>query len=147
MPDDLRPLRALFRQAIAASRLGKREIETAMGIGHGQLERLLDGSLDLRVRHVLGLAAALKVPPKDFLDLAFPEPPGGAKLRLRDWLGPHEPAPADEKREPDLAAVVREAVREELTRGATPKDSNLAEIVRAIVREELSASNPPKRTG
>jgi hypothetical protein len=149
MSNDLRQLRSLLRQVIAASRLGKREIETAMGIGHGQLERVLDGTLELRVRHVLGLAHVLGVPPKDFLEIACPEPPGGAKFRLRDWIGPRELAPAsapDKSDPPDLAAVVREAVREELARNAAPQE-NLAEIIRAVVREELNAPSPPKRNG
>jgi transcriptional regulator with XRE-family HTH domain len=145
MADDLRQLRSLLRQAIAALRLGRREVETALGIGHGSLERVLDGSMELRVRHLLDLARLLQVPPKDFLEIACPEPPGGAKFRLRDWLGPREPAPAatPEKGNPtDLTAAIREGVLAEMARNAAPANPNLVEIIRAIVREELNAPRP-----
>jgi len=144
MPDDTKPLRAVLRQAIAASRMGKRQIEVALGIGNGKLDRLLDGTLEIRVRHVLALARVLEVSPKEFLDLAYPEPPGGARYSLKDWFGPRHGAQAAPRKNDaaDLREVVREVVREELARNATPNQPDIAEILRALVREELKSPRP-----
>jgi hypothetical protein len=142
MPDDTKPLRAVLRQAIAASRMGKREIEVALGVGHGKLDRILDGTLELRVRHVLALARVLEVSPKDFLDLAYPEPPGGARYSLRDWLGPRQAGPqstSNKTEAANLREVVREVVREELAHNASAGQPDIAEILRTLVREELKA--------
>lgn len=125
--------------------MGKREIEVAMGVGHGKLDRLLDGTLELRVRHVLALARVLEVSPKDFLEMAYPAPPGGPRFSLRDWLGPRHAGPqaAPGKSDAaDLREVVREVVREELARNATPNQPDIAEILRALVREEMKAPMP-----
>jgi transcriptional regulator with XRE-family HTH domain len=136
MSEDLRQLRAVLRQAISASRLSARDVETAMGCGHGSLERLLDGRNEIRVRHILGLARLLKVPPQDFLELGVHQPEGGPKYRLRDWIMPPEFGPpnaaAKKTSAPsnDVAALVREAVQEAL-------GTNLKEAVRAVVREEM----------
>lgn len=130
MSDDLRKLRDILRQALKAARLGDRAVEKAVGLGHGNLERLLDGTLELRVRHLLGFARILKVAPRDFLELGFPELQSEAKYRLVDWIKPHEPAPADKSSAPgqDVASQVRELLREEL-----------AETIRTVVRQELDA--------
>lgn len=106
-----------------------------MGCGHGNLERILDGRAELRVRHVLGLARLLKVPPQDFLELGVPQPEGGSKYRLRDWIMPPEFGPPQAAKKAsgssnDVAALVREAVQEAL-------GTHLKEAVRAVVREEM----------
>jgi hypothetical protein len=145
MSDDLRQLRSVLRQAVAASRLGARAIERAMGLGNGNLERLLDGTLDLRVRHLVGFARALQVPVKDFLELGCPEPPGGARFRLRDWVEFGPPAQDKDGSDDDLAALIRAAVREELARIAAPSKEDLVQVIRDVVRAELSAAarKPP----
>lgn len=142
MSEDLRQLRAVLRQAISACGLSARNIETAMGLGHGNLERILDGRNDLRVRHVLAFAKLLKVPPQDFLELGVPQPEGGTKYRLHDWIMPREMAPpharAAKKTEgsaDDVGKLVREAVQQAL-------GSELKEAVRDVVREELDAKAP-----
>lgn len=117
MPDDTKPLRALLRKAIAASRMGRREIETALGIGNGKLDRLLDGTMEVRVRHVLALARLLEVSPKEFLEIAYPPPPGGPRFSLRDWFGPREAAPQatpNKSGTAELREAIREILREEL---------------------------------
>jgi transcriptional regulator with XRE-family HTH domain len=141
MSEDLRQLRSVLRQAISASRVSAREIETAMGCGHGNLERILDGRNELRVRHLVGLAKLLRVPPQDFLELGIPQPEGGAKFRLRDWIMPPEFGPpnaaAKKASAPsnDVVALVRDAVQEALS-------MNLKEAVRAVVREEMDGKAP-----
>ena len=130
MSEDLRQLRAVLRQAISASRLSARSIETAMGLGHGNLERILDGRNDLRVRHLLALAKLLKIPPQDFLELGVPQE-AGTKYRLRDWIKPHEARPPNaDAPDADLGKLVRDAVQEAL-------GTDLKEAIRAVVREEM----------
>lgn len=106
-----------------------------MGLGHGNLERILDGRNDLRVRHLLALARLLKIPPQDFFELGVPQPEGGTKYRLKDWIMPPEFAPPGATAKTngpsdDVAAAVRAALQETL-------GTNLKEAVRDLVREEL----------
>jgi len=140
MSEDLRQLRAVLRQAISACGMSGRHIETAMGLGHGNLERILDGRNDLRVRHILALAKLLKVPPQDFLELGVPQPEAGTKYRLHDWIMPREIAPPNAAKKTsgppeDMAKLVRDAVQEAL-------GADLKETVRAVVREEMEGRTP-----
>ncbi|HWM93210.1 MAG TPA: hypothetical protein VN493_20770 [Thermoanaerobaculia bacterium] len=138
MSEDLRQLRAVMRQAISASGLSIRRIETAMSLGHGNLDRILDGRNELRVRHIVGLARLLNVPAQDFLELGFPQQE--AKYRLHDWIMPREIAPPNAGKPAngasgDVAALVRDALKEAL--GGELKDS-----IRAAVREEMDGKSP-----
>jgi len=140
MSEDLRQLRAVLRQAISASRLSSRNIETAMGLGHGYLERILDGRSELRVRHLLALAKLLNVPPQDFLELGVPQPEAGTKYRLKDWIMPpaFQPPHAEKKTEApaaDLGKLVRDAVQEALA-------TDLKDAIRTVVRDEMDGKNP-----
>ena len=119
---DLKELRRLLRDAVESSRMYVRDIEAAMGVGHGNLERLLNGTLELRVRHLLAFARLLKIPPAEFLELGCPGATQVAQRRLVDWLGP--------ERSQGLAGTSQLP--------ATPEE--LAELIRAVVREELSAA-------
>src|SRR5262245_8800395 len=85
---DLKDLRALLRDAVVASRLSNREMERVLGIGHGTLEKLLDGRQDLRVRHIMALASYLKVSPADFFALGCPQAVRAAEHELSEWLTP-----------------------------------------------------------
>lgn len=140
MSEDLGQLRAVLRQAVSACRVSRRTIEIAMGIGHGNLERILDGRNELRVRHIIALARFLKVPPQDFLELGVPQPEGGTKYRLHDWVNPREMAPPHAAKKTDgspgdVAQQVREAVQQAL-------GADLKEAIRGVVREELDSKKP-----
>ncbi len=140
MSEDLRQLRAVLRQAISASRLSARQIETSMGLGHGNLERILDGRNDLRVRHLLALAKLLKIPPQDFLELGVPQPDAGTKYRLKDWIMPPVFSPPNSETTTDapvadLGKLVRDAVQEAL-------GTDLKDAIRAVVRDEMDGKTP-----
>ena len=140
MSDDLRSLRQLLRQAIEATNLTVRQIEAEVGVGHGKLDHLLDGRQELRVRHLLGFARLLKVPPQDFLALGCPAAQETAKYRLKQWIEPPPFGPRSGEQngaEPELAELVRDAVRKELAGSLNPEE--LAESIRGVVREELDA--------
>jgi transcriptional regulator with XRE-family HTH domain len=116
---DLQQLRQVLRQAVDASRMPVREMERRLGVGHGSLYRMLDGGLDLRVRHLLALAGLLGVPPADFLELGCPDAARGAKRRLADWIGPTPQTPAAGPTAASLSLdtlkdLIRETAREEI---------------------------------
>lgn len=126
--DDLRQLRSVLREAVRAAGYPVREWERRLGIGHGNLERLLDGSQELRVRHLLGFAELLSVSPGDLLDTGCPEAASRVEHRVSDWIarGPARPphkaeAPAPPVLPDDLVAAIREAVRQELATVPGPK--------------------------
>jgi len=114
---DLREIRAFLREAIQASRRRTRALERALGIGSGKLQSLLDGSLDLRVRHLLAIAEVLSVPPEDLLAFTCREARENAKYRITDWL-PHLLARGEAKPLPknldQLKELIRTTVQEEL---------------------------------
>lgn len=117
--DDLNGLRAVLREAVAACRRSSRDMEEELGLGHGSLQRLLDGRIDIRVQHLLAIARLLQIHPVEFLELGFPEWP--ARYRLIDWMGPDQRKRAAGKS------------------GLPTTREELAELIRGIVREELDA--------
>src|SRR3954466_12262164 len=111
---DLAQLRQVLREAVSASSMTVRERERRLGTGQGGLYRMLDGSLDMRVRHLLALADLLGVPPADFLEMGCPDAAQRAKRRLSDWIG----APARERATAPTAASLSLDELRELIRGA-----------------------------
>jgi hypothetical protein len=118
--DELHELRAVLREAVAATRRPYREIEDQLGIGHGTLKRILAGDFEIRAYHLTQLARLLRVHPKEFFELAFPDWP--AQHRLSDWVTPDR--------------------RKALPRQTHFPDNTaeLAELIRDLIRQELSAS-------
>jgi len=112
--DGLELVRALLGRALVALPLSPRKIEDALQIGHGTLPRLLDGRMDLKLRHLLPLCAVLKIHPADLLQRGLPD--WEATRRIDDWLPPD----------------YREAAR------ATALSDELLEAIRTVVREEIS---------
>jgi len=115
---DLKQLRQVLREAVKAAGLSNRELEQRLGIGSGNIYRMLDGTLDLRVRHLLALADLLGIPPSDLLELGCPDAASRAKRRLADVIGrkpsqPTEPTAASLSLE-QLKELIRDAVREEM---------------------------------
>lgn len=117
---DLCTLRALVREALPTYHGSGRAIEEALGIGHGNLSHLLDGRLELRVRHLLAIAKMLGVPPHQFLELGCPETNDAARRDLTDFVSMSLP--------PERKVAIQAAKAVEL-------DSR----IRSIVREELEA--------
>jgi transcriptional regulator with XRE-family HTH domain len=116
---DLDRIRQVFRQAVEACRLPTRELERALGIGNGNLARLMDGRLDLRIRHLLAFAELLDVPPTDFLELGCPDAQKKATRRLADLLEPGRPrsTPASlSVSKEEFGEMVREIIEDVLAR-------------------------------
>jgi transcriptional regulator with XRE-family HTH domain len=135
---DLEELRRVLREAVRARRMPTRELERALGITHGSLERLLDGRQEIRVRHLLAFARVLRVPAADFLELGCPESARTAEFRLADWLRPQESTPRSSRAaEPAAAApAALPATAEEL-----------ATLIRAAVQQELAAHGIARPAG
>jgi hypothetical protein len=78
-----------------------RLIESEMGWSHGYLSRIFSGTIELRVEHVLEIAALLGLKPAEFFDLAYPrrpDPPSPNAARLQSLLRRYQPeAPRDAK--------------------------------------------------
>ena len=114
---DLAEFRHTLRELVRLQRMPVRDLETALAIGHGGLERLLNGELEIRLRHVLALADVLGVSPGDLLTEGCAEATRRARRRVSDWL-PHlapkpEGAPLPANRE-EMAEMIREILRQEL---------------------------------
>lgn len=126
--EDLSELRAVLREAVAACRRSNRDLEDDLGLGHGSLQRMLDGQVDVRVQHLVALARLLQVHPMEFLELGFPDWP--VHHHLTDWM------------RPDLRKRARKRP------GLPSTREELSELIRGIVQEELDAreATPPRRT-
>ena len=117
---DLAEFRHILRELIRMLRMPVRDLENTLGIGHGKLERLLNGELEIRLRHVLALAEVLGVSPGDLLTAGCADATRRARRRVSDWL-PHlapkqEGTPLPATRE-ELAEMIRDLLREELSPG------------------------------
>lgn len=122
---DLRELRALLREAVAVLRRPTRELERELGIGSGRLRDLLDGTLELRVYHLLAFARVLSVPPEDLLAYSCAETRRTARYRLANWL------PYLDKNKSSSAASSQPA-----------ESDQLREVIRSVIREELEQLSP-----
>lgn len=116
--NDLLTLRALVREALPTYHGAGRAVEEALGIGHGNLSHLLEGRLELRVRHLLAIAKLLGVPPHQFLELGCPETTDAARRDLTDFvamsLPPERKVAAQAAKAAELEKRIRRIVREEM---------------------------------
>ncbi|HWM89443.1 MAG TPA: hypothetical protein VN493_01610 [Thermoanaerobaculia bacterium] len=107
MANDSESLRLLelIRERVRLSRRSHRDLERELNLGHGTIGNLVRGRTELRLRHLAMLGRALGFDPVELLLEAYgvyrpdPPPPPGLVLTRED-----------------LRAVVREALREELSR-------------------------------
>ena len=84
--NDLRSMRRLLGELVEKLDRSHRELEDLLEIGHGNLHKLLDGKIELRVRHLLTFAELLQVAPSELLAVGCPEAEAAATRRLSDWL-------------------------------------------------------------
>ncbi len=124
---DIKAVLDVVRRAVAAAPGTKHEVEQAMEIGHGRLDEIFNGQMELRVRHVNGLARYLQVPTSDFFRLAHAEAERSAQHRLEDWIVPSTDPP--NKRRPDAPEL----------------DADLKESLREMMREEIAAALGKKK--
>lgn len=116
--DELSRLRIYLGLALASLGESSRTTEDRLGIGHGTLQRLLDGRMELKMRHLLDACRVLDIHPRDLIEAGFPD--WKASHRLDDWM----PVKVRGKTAPPTAAVSDE----------------ILQAIRAVVREEISRS-------
>ena len=117
--DGLDLVRALLNRALAALLISPRQIEDALQIGHGTLPRLLDGRMELKLRHLLPLCQVLQIHPGELLQRGLPH--WEAPHSIDDWLPPdHRQAarPAAALSD-ELLQAIRTVVREEISRAGS----------------------------
>ena len=130
----------LLKSAILLSEQSQRSIERQMGLSPGYLGRIIDGKLELRIAHILGVCKAIGMPPAAFFLAAYPEmlSVDSETMRLVNALqhlhrqrgdggAKEEPqAPAPPAASPDRARVEQtmkdflDTLFGELTRGTAP---------------------------
>lgn len=116
---DLQNFRYLLGQLVNAERWPQRRLEGRLGLGHKNLQKLLDGSMEVRLRHILAVAEWLGVRPGELVDLGCPETAAAARRRVTDILAPGREAieaGIAQKRAPeaggDLEAMIAKIVRQ-----------------------------------
>ena len=134
---DLQNLRFLMTQVMRATGWRRRRLEEKLGIGHGNLEKLLDGTLDLRVRHVLALAEFFEVRPGALLDIGCPETTASAQREVDDLLAPGRGA---------MAAGMKAGLAERRTAAVDDLDERIAKILDREL-ERRGVGQAPKRAG
>jgi len=107
--DEQARLLELLKELIARSGRTQREIERALGVGHGWLRLLLTGKSELKVRHIFDLAPLLGFTPAQFFHQAYPESEGREAEPVRPSVD--DLLPADRQRR-QLSARTRLEVRE-----------------------------------
>jgi DNA-binding Xre family transcriptional regulator len=119
--DELSLLRIHLGLALTSLGLAHYKIEDGLGIGHGTLNRLLDGRMELKLSHLVVLCKLLDIHPRDLIEAGFPD--WEAKNRLNDWM----PVKVRKEAAPpltlsdDVVQAIRAVVREEISlAGLTP---------------------------
>lgn len=123
---ELARLLELLAELVARSGKTQREIERALGVGHGWLRLLFKGKSELKVRHILDLSELLGFTPGEFFRQAYPEAQGNAVEPLRRSL--HDILPPKLRRRQLNAQArleVRDIFREELAKlGLLPPEAD-----------------------
>jgi hypothetical protein len=104
-------------EIVARSHRSHRDIERAVGVGHGWLRLLFRGETELKVRHIVDLADLLGFTPGEFFREVFPDAKGQAleqvkakAVALPEVKGQRAPLSAAAR------LVVRDIVHEELAK-------------------------------
>jgi transcriptional regulator with XRE-family HTH domain len=104
-------LMQVLRILLRFSKIQNREIEKKLGFSAGYLSRLLSGRIDVKLSHILDLAAILELSPHELFAIALPPQVQGPSRGLRQLqrivphlVPPSIAAPAGGKG-PDLRAL------------------------------------------
>ena len=122
---DLQNFRYLLGQVIRAERWPRRRLEGRLGLGHKNLEKLLDGTMETRLRHILAVAEWLGVRPGELVDLGCPETAAAARRKVADVLAPS-----------------RGAVEAGIAQKGTPEAGDLEAMIQKVVRQVLEQREP-----
>lgn len=73
--EEIRRLAEVLSTAVRLANRTRQSVEGQIGFSSGYLSKVLGGTVDLRVRHILAVAGALGLEPGAFFRLAFPAGP------------------------------------------------------------------------
>jgi DNA-binding Xre family transcriptional regulator len=127
---DLQNFRYLLGQLVRAERWPRRQLEHRLGLGHKNLEKLLDGTMQTRLRHILAVAEWLGVRPGELVDLGCPETAAAARRKVADVLAPS-----------------REAVEAGVAQKGAPEaggdlEAMIAKVVRQVLEQRKAGQGP-----
>jgi len=71
--EEVRRFARLLESVLRLSKVSAREVEKRLGLGHGSLNRIFNGKIDLKLRHILSVLEVLDVPSDQFFRLAYRE--------------------------------------------------------------------------
>ena len=98
----------MLRMAIRLLGLSNREIERRLGWTPSYMTRILKGNIELKVEHLVAIAGAMGLSPREFFLFAFPdrgEPSSEAAVKLVDFVEDFRPSAA---RKPDPQGLTQE---------------------------------------
>lgn len=111
----------MLQVAIRMLELSNREVERRLNWTPGYMTRILKGTIELKVEHLVDIAGAIGLSPREMLLFAFPdrgEAPTPAALRLEALMDELRPAPVRKpeppKPEPKPAELTPEALDERI---------------------------------
>ena len=132
---DLQNFRYLLGQLIRAERWPRRQLERRLGLGHKNLEKLLDGTMETRLRHILAVAEWLGVRPGELVDLGCPETAAAARRKVADVLAPSRVA-VD-------AGVAQKRTQE----AGGDLEAMIEKVVRQVIEQRNAAQGPESPGG
>jgi len=106
----------MLQVAIRMLELSNREVERRLNWTPGYMTRILKGTIELKIEHLVDIAGAIGLSPRELLLFAFPdrgEPPTEAALKLEALMDELRPSSARKpepppKPEPKAAAITQE---------------------------------------
>lgn len=104
----------MLRMSIRLLGLSNREIERRLGWTPSYMTRILKGNIELKVEHLVAIAGALGLSPREFFLFAFPdrgEPASEAAGKLADFVEDLRPSAA---RRPEPQPERKAPTQEEL---------------------------------
>jgi hypothetical protein len=111
---EIRRLAELLGTVVRVSDRTRQSLEQALGLGSGSMSKVLGGTVELRVRHILMILDVVGMEPGEFFQLAYPrkgQAEGGARRLIesvRSALeGEESPEPASEFDERVKASLIR----------------------------------------
>lgn len=121
--DEIRRIARLLESLVKVEKVPVRELERRLELGGGTLNRIFNGKIELKLRHILLVLEALEIRPLAFFDQAFRARDGEEEQRaawlldavenLRRRPSPPEPdAGAESLSEPAVRRIVVDVLRE-----------------------------------
>ena len=109
----------MLQVAIRMLELSNREVERRLNWTPGYMTRILKGTIELKVEHLVDIAGAIGLTPRELLLFAFPdrgEPPTQSALKLEALMDELRPSSVRKPEPPRPEPKAEEITTEELDR-------------------------------